>query len=135
MLSVAIDGFKQINDTKGHDIGDLLLRAVARRLTGCLRGSDTVARLGGDEFTVILPGIPSAQDATRVATKLLNTLAKPFELEGHLISITSSVGISLYPHQASDLETLLKEADSAMYRAKQSGKGRYEFSLISVEMG
>jgi diguanylate cyclase (GGDEF)-like protein/PAS domain S-box-containing protein len=135
LLFLDLDGFKQVNDTKGHDIGDLLLRAVAHRLIGCLRGSDTVARLGGDEFTIILPGIPSAQDAARVATKLLSTLAKPFELEGHLISITSSVGISLYPDQASDLETLIKEADNAMYRAKQAGKGRYEFSLISVEMG
>ena len=135
LLFLDLDGFKQINDTKGHDIGDLLLTAVARRLTGCLRGSDTVARLGGDEFTVILPGIPSSQDAARVATKLLTTLARPFELDGHLISITSSVGISLYPHQASDLETLLKEADNAMYRAKQSGKGRYEFSLILMETG
>ena len=135
LLFLDLDGFKQINDTKGHDVGDLLLRAVARRLTGCLRGSDTVARLGGDEFTIILPGIPSAQDAARVATKLLTTLAKPFELKGHLIFITSSVGISLYPHQASDLETLLKEADDAMYRAKQAGKGRYEFSLIPMETG
>jgi len=135
LLFLDLDGFKQINDTKGHDIGDLLLTAVARRLMGCLRGSDTVARLGGDEFTVILPGIPSSQDAARVATKLLTTLARPFELDGHLISITSSVGISLYPHQASDLEALLKEADNAMYRAKQSGKGRYEFSLIPMEAG
>jgi diguanylate cyclase (GGDEF)-like protein/PAS domain S-box-containing protein len=135
LLFLDLDGFKQINDTKGHNVGDLLLKAVARRLTGCLRGSDTVARLGGDEFTVILPGIPSAQDASRVATKLLTTISKPFELDGHLISITSSVGISLYPHQASDLDTLLKEADNAMYRAKQAGKGRYEFSLITVEMG
>jgi diguanylate cyclase (GGDEF)-like protein/PAS domain S-box-containing protein len=135
LLFLDLDGFKQINDTHGHDLGDLLLRAVARRLTGCLRGSDTVARLGGDEFTIILPGIPSAEDAARVATKLLTTLAKPFELEGHPISITSSIGISLYPDQASDLETLLKESDNAMYRAKQAGKGRYEFSLISVEIG
>lgn len=135
LLFLDLDGFKQINDTKGHDVGDLLLTAVARRMTRCLRSSDTVARLGGDEFTVILPGIPTAQDATRVATKLLTMLAKPFELNGHLISITSSVGISLYPNQASDLETLLKEADNAMYRAKESGKGRYEFSLIPVETG
>ena len=129
LLFLDLDGFKQINDTKGHDMGDLLLKAVAHRLIGSLRGSDTVARLGGDEFTVLLPGIPSSQDAARVSTKLLTTLAKPFELEGHLISITSSIGICLYPNQASDLETLVKEADNAMYRAKQSGKGRYEFAV------
>jgi diguanylate cyclase (GGDEF)-like protein/PAS domain S-box-containing protein len=134
LLFLDLDGFKQINDTQGHGIGDLLLKAVARRLTGCLRGSDTVARLGGDEFTVILPGIPSREDAARVATKLLTTVAKPFELEGHLISITSSVGISLYPDQTPDLTTLIKEADDAMYRAKEAGKGCYKFSALSVEI-
>lgn len=128
LLFLDLDGFKQINDSKGHDIGDLLLKAVARRLSGCLRGSDTVSRLGGDEFTVILPAIPSAQDAARVATKVLETLAQPFAIQGHDISVTSSVGISLYPQDAQELEVLVKKADNAMYRAKQQGKSRYEFS-------
>lgn len=128
LLFLDLDGFKQINDSKGHDVGDLLLKAVARRLSGCLRGSDTVSRLGGDEFTVILPAIPNAQDAARVATKVLDTLAKPFVIQGNEILVTSSVGISLYPENAQDLEMLVKAADNAMYRAKQQGKSRYEFS-------
>ncbi|MBF2026145.1 MAG: CHASE2 domain-containing protein [Oscillatoriales cyanobacterium C42_A2020_001] len=132
LLFLDLDGFKQINDSMGHDVGDALLKAVARRLSGCLRGSDTVSRLGGDEFTVILPGIPSAQDAARVAEKVLGTLAQPFKVEGHEILVTSSIGISLYPQNAGDVETLIKEADNAMYHAKQQGKGRYEFSSLTL---
>jgi len=128
ILFLDLDGFKQVNDSKGHDVGDLLLKAVAVRLSSCLRGSDTISRLGGDEFTVILPAIPSVQDAVRVAEKLLATLSKPFVIGGSTIAITSSIGISLFPNTAQDLETLVKEADNAMYRAKQQGKSRYEFS-------
>lgn len=128
LLFLDLDGFKQVNDSKGHDVGDLLLKAVAARLSGCLRGSDTVARLGGDEFTVILPAIPSSQDAARVAEKVLATIAKPFDLTGHTITITSSIGISLYPDDAIEIETLLKKADDAMYQAKQRGKSCYQFA-------
>ncbi|UBF29630.1 GGDEF domain-containing protein [Kovacikia minuta CCNUW1] len=128
LLFLDLDGFKLINDTQGHDVGDLLLKAIAQRLTQCLRGSDTVSRLGGDEFTVILPAIPTPQDAGRVAEKILSTLAKPFAIDGHTIFVTISVGISLYPKQGQDAETLIKEADNAMYRAKELGKNRYEFA-------
>ncbi len=128
LLFLDLDGFKLINDTQGHDIGDLLLKAVAGRLTGCLRGSDTVSRLGGDEFTVILPAIPSPQDAARVAEKILSTLAKPFVLEDHTIFVTLSIGISLYPDDATIADVLVKEADGAMYSAKEHGKNRYEFA-------
>lgn len=128
LLFLDLDGFKQINDSNGHDVGDLLLKAVANRLSGCLRGSDTVSRLGGDEFTVILPAIPSSQDAARVAEKVINTIARPFAIGGELLSITTSVGISLYPGNARDAETLVKEADNAMYQSKQFGKNCYQFS-------
>lgn len=128
LLFLDLDGFKLINDTQGHDIGDLLLKAVARRLTGCLRSSDTVSRLGGDEFTVILPAIPGAQDAGRVAEKILTTLSKPFDIEGHTIFVTISIGISLFPQNGEDAETLVKEADNAMYQAKELGKNRHQFA-------
>ncbi len=100
LLFLDLDGFKSINDTHGHDIGDLLLQSAAQRLSRCLRGSDTVSRLGGDEFTVILPAIPGAQDAGRVADKILTMLSQPFEIEGHTIFITTSLGISLYQKTA-----------------------------------
>jgi diguanylate cyclase (GGDEF)-like protein/PAS domain S-box-containing protein len=131
LLFLDLDGFKQINDSMGHDVGDLLLKAIAKRLSGCLRGSDTVCRLGGDEFTVILPAIPSAQDAARVAEKVLQTIAQPLDLCGTSVVITSSVGISLYPTNAIEVEMLVKEADNAMYQAKQQGKSGYQFSTLT----
>ncbi|NJP09314.1 MAG: CHASE2 domain-containing protein [Leptolyngbyaceae cyanobacterium RU_5_1] len=128
LLFLDLDGFKQINDSMGHDMGDLVLKSLADRLTGCLRGSDTVARLGGDEFIVILPAIPSAQDAAIVAEKLLTTVFQESSIAGHTVSITGSIGISLYPDHAQTAEMLIKNADTAMYRAKQQGKNCYEFS-------
>ncbi|WP_348249066.1 CHASE2 domain-containing protein [Leptolyngbya sp. GB1-A1] len=127
VLFLDLDGFKQINDTYGHHIGDLLLRTVAQRLLGCLRSSDTVARLGGDEFVVVLPGIPSISDVICVADKILLTLSQKIVLQGELLSISTSVGISLYPIDSITPSDLLKQADAAMYRAKQRGKNCYEF--------
>lgn len=131
VLFLDLDGFKLVNDTKGHDAGDLLLQAVAQRLQGCLRGSDTIARLGGDEFTVILPAIPSVQDAARVAEKILLTLTKPFFIQHYELSISCSIGISLFPQDGEESEILLRMADLAMYQAKQSGKNAYEFADCS----
>ncbi len=128
LLFLDLNDFKLVNDKLGHHVGDLLLKTVADRLKGCLRGSDTVSRLGGDEFTVILPGIPGQSDVARVAQKILDTVTQDAVLEGHRISITSSVGISLYPDDTEDIETLIKLADSAMYRAKAKGRNLYEFS-------
>jgi diguanylate cyclase (GGDEF)-like protein/PAS domain S-box-containing protein len=125
LLFLDLDGFKDVNDTRGHDMGDLLLKVVAKRLTGCLRGSDTVSRLGGDEFTVILPGIPKPEDAAIVAEKIVRTLAKVFILEGHSIYISVSIGISIYPLDGENMDTLMKNADSAMYRAKQLGRNQF----------
>jgi diguanylate cyclase (GGDEF)-like protein/PAS domain S-box-containing protein len=126
LLFVDLDGFKQINDTFGHGVGDLLLQAVGKRMTGCLRSSDTVSRLGGDEFTVILPNITTADVAEKVASKLLITLTKPFALQEYNIVITISIGISLYPIHAQDLELVVQGADVAMYMAKQAGKNQYK---------
>ncbi len=131
VLFIDLDGFKQINDTLGHDSGDLLLKEVAKRLTSCLRGSDTVARLGGDEFTVILPAIPRPQDVASVAQKIMTTLGDPVAIAQDLIHVTASIGISLYPLNGEDAATLIKRADAAMYRSKKLGKNQYEFYEVS----
>ncbi len=116
----------RVNDTLGHDWGDRLLIAVAQRLRSCLRHSDIISRLGGDEFTVILPAIPDIKVAVKVAKKILATLSAAFALEGRTLLITASVGISVYPIHSDSEESLVKQADTAMYRAKQLGKNRYE---------
>jgi diguanylate cyclase (GGDEF)-like protein/PAS domain S-box-containing protein len=131
LLFLDLDGFKTINDTLGHQIGDLLLKAVAQRLTGCLRGSDLVARLGGDEFVVLLPAIPGIQDVAKVAEKILTTLSQGFVLEGNAIQVTTSIGISVYPLDDEAMDNLMVKADRAMYSAKELGKNRYEFSTLT----
>lgn len=123
-----LNNFKPINDKYGHHIGDLLLKLVAERLRSCLRASDTVCRLGGDEFTVILPGIPSHIDAARVAEKILDQITQDAELDGHIITMTISIGISLYPIDSQNHETLVQKADEAMYRAKGNRQNFYEFT-------
>lgn len=125
LLFLDLDGFKQINDTLGHGVGDLLLQAVAKRLTGCLRTSDMVARLGGDEFVVLLPAVEDIQGVIRVAEKILHILSQAFAISGQTLFITSSIGICLFPHQGEDLETLIQKADSAMYQAKKAGKNQF----------
>ena len=122
-----LNDFKGINDNLGHRIGDLVLKMVSERLKGCLRSSDTVSRLGGDEFTVILPEIPGKAGAAKVAEKILHTINQPAYLEGHQISVTTSIGISLYPIDTEERELMIQKADDAMYRAKNLGKNRYEF--------
>lgn len=128
VLFLDLDGFKQVNDTYGHRMGDLLLKAVAQRLLGCLRGSDTVARLGGDEFVVLLPAIAETPNVVRVADKILATLGQTFAIEETIIHVTTSVGIALYPLDSEDIEQLLIRADEAMYQAKQLGKNQYYFA-------
>jgi diguanylate cyclase (GGDEF)-like protein/PAS domain S-box-containing protein len=122
-----LNDFKQINDKLDHHIGDLVLQVVAERLKGGLRSSDTVSRLGGDEFTVILPEVPGKAGAARVAEKILDAISQPALLEGHQLSITTSIGISLYPLDTERIEDLIQKADKAMYRAKGLGKNKYEF--------
>lgn len=126
-LFLDLDGFKKINDTLGHDMGDLLLQAVAQRLLVSVRASDTVARMGGDEFTIVLTEMSTFQDAEVVAQNVLEALGEPFTLNEHVIEITVSIGISLYPQNGQDVQTLMKQADIAMYIAKGTGKNKYHF--------
>jgi diguanylate cyclase (GGDEF)-like protein/PAS domain S-box-containing protein len=132
LLYIDLDGFKEVNDNQGHAVGNLLLQAVAKRLVRCLRSSDTVARLGGDEFTAILPGIREAANAERVAQKIQATISEPFELEGHKIQVTPSIGISIYPLHSRDRETLIDQADDSMYAAKKQGKNCYKLAQPSA---
>ena len=125
LMMLDIDKFKEINDALGHHTGDLLLRVVAEKLTGILRKEDTVARFGGDEFVLVLPEQKDVQTALKVARKIINAFRKAVVLGGHALIITSSIGISIYPDHGEDIDTILKKADRAMYRAKQAGRNQY----------
>jgi diguanylate cyclase (GGDEF)-like protein len=127
LLFIDLDGFKHVNDTMGHDMGDHLLQAVAVRLTNCLRKSDTVARMGGDEFTCILPHLEKASDVNAVAGKIDRALTTPFILEGHEIQISGSIGASLFPDNTVHSQELIKKADTAMYHAKNQQKSNFHF--------
>jgi len=122
-----LDGFKQVNDTLGHHVGDDLLEQIASRLGAILRMSDTLARIGGDEFTVILESLQNVVGATEVAEKILDAMTKPFFVGGHDIVVSISIGITMYPFADENIHELLRNADLAMYRAKQLGRNRYEF--------
>jgi diguanylate cyclase (GGDEF)-like protein len=126
VLFLDVDRFKVINDSLGHSVGDRLIREVAVRLRSCLREGDTVARLGGDEFMLLLPDVAQAVDAAKVAKKVLDLVRHPFEIDGRELFVTSSIGISLYPDDGRDAETLVKNADAAMYRAKEQGRDHYQ---------
>ena len=145
VLFLDLDQFKRINDTLGHDMGDTLLQEVARRLVGCVRRSDAIfqegevgslpqadkegaiSRLGGDEFVLILSEIGSSEDAANVARRIAAALSQPIQLGHDEVTVTASIGISVYPHDASNAETLLKHADAAMYHAKEQGRNSYRF--------
>jgi diguanylate cyclase (GGDEF)-like protein/PAS domain S-box-containing protein len=121
-----LDNFKGVNDTLGHGIGDLLLQAAAERLGAALRKGDTVARIGGDEFVLILPDLKVIEDAIQVAQKIVDSFCKPFLIDTHQLVVTTSVGIAVYPNDGIDESILLKNADIAMYQAKQAGRARYQ---------
>ena len=127
MLYLDLDHFKDINDTLGHAAGDALLRAVAQRMKTCVRGVDTIARLGGDEFVVLVPDINDAGDIDTVAEKLMTTLVQPYIIEDQSVVSTPSMGISIYPDDGHQMDDLMKHADAAMYKAKQSGRGNFKF--------
>ncbi|HEY5994411.1 MAG TPA: EAL domain-containing protein [Gallionellaceae bacterium] len=127
VLFIDLDDFKVVNDSLGHNVGDKLLRELGKRLTGCVRETDSVARLGGDEFVILLTGMAHRDGVVFVAEKVLDSLSRPFLLEGHEIFISSSIGIATFPKDGEDEQTLLKHADSAMYHAKERGKGHYQF--------
>ena len=126
LIFLDLDHFKSINDTLGHSIGDLLLMELAKRLSATVREEDTVSRMGGDEFVLLLPET-NAHGAAKVAQKLLASIAKPFQLVDHELTVTASLGIAMYPSDGTDIETLSKNADVAMYRAKQEGRNAYCF--------
>ncbi|HEV7764644.1 MAG TPA: EAL domain-containing protein [Thermoanaerobaculia bacterium] len=126
VLFLDLDRFKVINDSLGHNIGDQLLQAVAARVHACVRDSDTVARLGGDEFTVLLPRLHRSDDAAPVAAKIIEAVRYPFHIEGREFFITTSIGISLFPEDGTDAESLIKNADTAMYQAKELGRDNYQ---------
>jgi diguanylate cyclase (GGDEF)-like protein len=127
VMFIDIDRFKVINDSLGHSAGDRMLQDCARRLTECLRESDTIARLGGDEFVVMIENFTAPRDAIVVAQKVLVGMAKPFFVDGQEFLVSASIGISTFPDDGADAETLLKNADIAMYRAKDLGRNNYQF--------
>ena len=119
LLYVDLDRFKEVNDNHGHSVGDMLLQAVASRLKGCVRETDTVARIGGDEFVVLLHSIHAAEDADKVAQKIRQVLAQPLRLDGHSLTIRTSIGVALYPEHGTEEKQLFRHADEAMYTAKR----------------
>lgn len=125
VMLLDLDRFKEVNDTLGHTVGDQLLKAVALRLTGLLRTEDMVARMGGDEFMIFLNNIQENNDAEKIARKVVDSFGSPFIFDGRTLRVTTSLGVALYPDDGNDIDTLMKNADIAMYRAKQQGRNSY----------
>ncbi len=134
LMFIDLDGFKHVNDSMGHDIGDRLLQSAAKRLKNCLRNSDTVARLGGDEFTCILPNIEKTKDIIVVAQKVNRALAVPFKVSGFKVSISGSIGISIFPDDTGELDELIKYSDMAMYKAKKQEMNNFQFYDNSLNL-
>jgi diguanylate cyclase (GGDEF)-like protein len=132
VIFLDLDGFKTINDTLGHALGDLLLKIVAERLSDSLPAEDMLARWGGDEFTFLINHLSSAEDVTEISTKILKCFHEPFHLEGQDFYVKASLGIALAPYDGEDVETLLKNADAAMYRAKQQGRNNYQLYTPAI---
>lgn len=133
VLFIDLDHFKEINDSRGHELGDRLLRETAQRITACVRQSDTVSRLGGDEFTVIMPNVSDRSLVDHRAQEILLALQQPFVLEGEAEFVSASIGITLYPNDAGEIESLLKNADQAMYEAKDGGRNRYSYFAPAMQ--
>ncbi len=128
IMFIDLDGFKWVNDNHGHDAGDSVLKKIASRLKSCVRESDTVARIGGDEFVILLTEIHTADDAAVIADKVIQAVSQPITFTGLQLKVGASVGIALYPTNGNNPEHLLKQADSAMYATKNSGKNGYSFA-------
>jgi len=126
VLLMDLDHFKEVNDSLGHTMGDQLLQAVGERLTTLLRESDTICRMGGDEFLILLTGITAVDDVIKVAHRVLESIRRPFVLDGHELAITTSLGIAIYPDDAEDMDTLIRQTDFAMYLAKERGRDNYQ---------
>ena len=133
LLFIDLDHFKQVNDSMGHALGDQLLQLVAQRLVTCVRITDTVCRQGGDEFVILLPEIEHRQDAAQVAQKLLSVLAETQRIDDKVLNITLSIGISVYPDDAKNVDAMMMHADNAMYDAKEGGRNTYRF--FETELG
>ncbi len=134
LMFIDLDHFKEINDTLGHQVGDLVLQVVAARLHHCLRQDDSVARLGGDEFVITLNALNHASEAAQVAGKVLASLGLPFSVDNHELHLGASIGISMFPLDGSDIDTLMRAADSAMYAAKASGRDNYQFFTPGLDL-
>ncbi len=133
LMFLDLDKFKQVNDSLGHDVGDMLLKEVAQRLENCVRVSDTVARMGGDEFTIIISDNSSQINIERIAQDILDKLTEPFHLGDEVLHITTSIGISTYPKDGTEVEILLKNADQAMYAAKEQGRNRFQYFTPTMQ--
>lgn len=139
LLFIDLDRFKTINDTLGHQVGDLLLQTVARRIKSCIRASDIAARFGGDEFVIMLNQVPNEKDIAAIAEKLIREISKPCEnLDGHRVRTSPSIGIAIYPRDGDHIDALILSADAAMYKSKESGRGKYSFfdtalNTVSIE--
>jgi len=127
LLFLDLDNFKTINDSLGHAVGDMLLKEIARRIGECVRDTDTISRQGGDEFLIVLPDVRGADAITPVLLKIRDRLQTPFEIDGHELTTSASIGVAIYPDDGLDFDTLLKKADTAMYRAKDGGRNSYRF--------
>jgi len=134
VMFLDLDRFKYVNDTWGHVVGDLLLKEVAYRLTDCLHKTNTVARLGGDDFAIVLEKVKNTKQISDIAQRLLDAMLSPFYLEGHETFVTVSIGVSVYPNDGEDVDTLLKNADAAMYRAKERGRNNYQFFIAQMNI-
>ena len=134
VLFLDLDGFKYINDSLGHPIGDRLLQSIAQRLVNCVRGADTVSRQGGDEFVVLLSEVAHAEDAAITARRMLQAVAEAHSVDDHNLHVTTSIGLSIYPDDGLDAETLIKNADTAMYQAKENGRQNYQFFKAAMNV-
>jgi diguanylate cyclase (GGDEF)-like protein len=135
VLFVDLDRFKRINDSLGHPIGDKLLQSVATRLVDCVRESDTVSRQGGDEFVVLLSEMDKSEDAGITASRMLQAVAEAYAIDRHDVRVTASIGVSVYPDDGPDAETLIKNADTAMYQAKENGRRTCQFFEPAMNVG
>ena len=123
-----LDGFKEVNDTLGHDAGDTLLKMVADRMVAAVRQEDTVARLGGDEFVIVLWELSHADGVAKLAAKVIQAMSQPYSIQGRNVSVTASAGVSIYPAHGEDAKTLMKSADTALYEAKHTCKNNYRIA-------
>ena len=133
LILIDLDQFKEVNDTLGHEIGDILLQEAALRIVDCVRTTDTVARLGGDEFTIVLPLLSHTSHTEDIAQKIISRLAEPFQLRGEIVYISASLGITLYPADATDIDVMIRNADQAMYVAKNNGRNRFCYFTASLQ--